>query len=86
MDDFDIYGYITPLEYDQSPHEPLDDFDFKIRCDWPFKHMDIGQTVRFEHPDYASKAQGAAHTPGQKNGKKFQTRRDGLHIVVKRTA
>lgn len=73
------------MAYDSvGDEDDLEEFNFKMRCVWPFKDMQIGQTVRFEHPDYTSKAQHAAHTHGNKSGKKFQTQHDGPHVVVKR--
>lgn len=47
----------------------------KDRISWPWKDMDIGDSVLFEDDAIASKAQTNCHVYGHQSGKKFASRK-----------
>ena len=56
------------------------------RMSWPFKDMEVGDSVLFEDPLIAKKAQTHCHVHGAQSGRKFATRKEGNGIRVWRVA
>ena len=52
------------------------------RISWPWKDMEVGDSVFFDSPEIAKKAQPGCHMYGRQSGKKFATRssNDGLRV------
>ena len=59
--------------------------DVTDRVSWPWRNMDIGDSVLFG-PDLAAKAQLRCHVYGYKYGMKFVTRKVDGGLRVWRTA
>ena len=53
-----------------SPEE----FNARKRVSWPFKDMSVGDVVRIDDPELASKAQIVCHAHGKHAGMKFKTK------------
>lgn len=49
---------------------------------WPFRDMGVGDSVLFDDPLLAAKAQVRCHVYGAKVNKKFATRKEGAGIRV----
>jgi hypothetical protein len=56
------------------------------RMSWPWKDMDIGDSVLFEEKSLARRAQNNCHVYARNSGKKYMTRKEGDGIRVWRVA
>lgn len=65
-----------------APPEPIK----RERREWPFKNMNVGDSVLFDDIKIALRAQVVCHLYGRQSDKKFATRKEGTGIRVWRIA